>query len=49
METQIVVRMPRDLRAVLEQAAQEEERPVGNLVRVLLGEALAARGKRKRR
>ena len=49
METQLVVRMPRDFRETLERAARDEERPVGNLVRVLIGEALAARGKRRRK
>ena len=48
METQAVVRMPRELRAELEKAAGEERRPVANLIRVLLEDALAARRKRGR-
>jgi len=49
MTTQLVVRMPLDLREALEALSDEEDRPVGNMVRVLLGEALAARVKPRKR
>ena len=45
MDTQVVVRMSRGLRNTLRELAEEERRPVGNLVRVLLEEALEARRK----
>ena len=45
MDTQVVVRMSRGLRDTLKKLAEEEQRPVGNLVRVLLEEALGARRK----
>ncbi len=43
METQVVVRMPRELREALEKAASEERRPVANFIRVLLEDGLAGR------
>ena len=49
MQAQLVVRMPRELRATLEEIAREERRPLGNLVRNLLEDAVSARSKRKRR
>ena len=49
MDASLVVRMPRELRDTLERLAEDEARPVGNMVRVLLGEAIAARAKGKRR
>ena len=48
MQAQLVVRMPRELRAALEEIALEERRPLGNLVRILLEDAVATR-KTKRR
>ena len=48
MQAQLVVRMQRELRAALGEIAREERRPLGNLVRILLEDALAARkGKRR--
>ena len=48
METQVVVRMPRELQEALARAAGEERRPVANFIRVLLEDGLAVRKKRGR-
>jgi hypothetical protein len=47
MESQIVVRMPIDLREALEEAAAKDRRGLSDYLRVVLEDHLA--GKRKRR
>jgi hypothetical protein len=41
------LRLDDDLRSALEKIAEEEERPVGMMARILLREALAIRGRKQ--